>query len=95
MGSSDSRSVSNEQVSSDSGSVSNKQPCSDSRSVTNDHEAATLSTWVSVPYVRGMGEAIGKTLRSLGMAVTHRALPWKWTLCAGLRDLIPKKLRKG
>ena len=89
--SSDSGSVSNNQTSSDAGSVSN-EVCSDSGSVTNHHEVATVSTWVSVPYVRGMSEAIVKTLRPLGIGVAHRASPWKWTLCAGL---IPEKSRKG
>ena len=93
--SSDSGSMSNDQTSSDAGSVSNEGVCSDSGSVTSHHEVATVSTWVSVPYVRGMSEAIGKTLRPLGIGVAHRASPWKWTLCAGLKGSIPEKSRKG
>ena len=88
-------SVSNEQTFSDAGSVSSEQASSDSGSVTNHREVATVSTWVSLPYVRGMSEAIGKTLRPLGIAVAHRASPWKRTLCAGLKDSIPEKSRKG
>ena len=93
--SSDSGSVSNGQTFSDAGSVSNEEVCSNSGSVTSHREVATVSTWVSVPYVRGMSEAIGKTLRPLGIGVAHRASPWKWTLCAGLKDSIPEKSRKG
>ena len=93
--SSDSGSVSNDQTFSDAGSVSNEEVCSNSWSVTSHREVATVSTWVSVPYVRGMSEAIGKTLRPLGIGVAHRASPWKWTLCAGLKDSIPEKSRKG
>ena len=63
--------------------------------MTNDREAATVSTWLSVPYVRGMSEAIRKNLRPLGIVVAHRASPWKWTLCAGLKDSIPEKSGKG
>ena len=93
--SSDSGSVSSDQTSSDAVSVSNEEMCSDSGSVTSHHEVATVSTWVSLPYVRGKSEAIGKTLRPLGIGVAHRASPWKWTLCAGLKDSIPEKSRKG
>ena len=93
--SSDSGSVSNDQTSSDAGSVSNEEVCSNSGSVTSHRDVATVSTWVSVPYVRGMSEAIGKTLPPLGIGVAHRASPWKWTLCAGLKDSIPEKSRKG
>ena len=75
--------------------VSNEEVCSNSGSVTSHREVVTVSTWVSVPYVRGMSEAIGKTLRPLGIGVAHRASPWKWTLCAGLKDSIPEKSRKG
>ena len=35
------------------------------------------------------------TLGPLGVGLAHRALPWKWTLCAGLKDSIPEKSRKG
>ena len=65
--SSDSGSVSGEQTSSDSGSVSNGRACSNSGAVTNHCEVATVSTWVPVPYVCGTSEAIGKTLRQLGV----------------------------
>ena len=92
--SSDSGSVSSEQTSSDSGSVSHGRACSNSGAVTNHREVATVSTWVSVPYVCEMSETIGKTLRPLGIGDAYRGSLWKWTLCAQLKDSIPEKSRK-
>ena len=70
-----------------------KQPAASSESEFNKTTAEL--TWVSLPYIRGMSEAIGSVLRPLGIGVAHRASPWKWAMCNGLKDSIPEKLRKG
>ena len=51
--------------------------------------------WVSVPYVKGMSEAMSNVLRPLGIRVAHRASPWKWTVCSGIKDRTPQCERKG
>ena len=63
---------------------------------TNVHTTSIAKlTWVSVPYIRGMSGAIGSGLRPLGIEVAHRGSPWKWSMCNGLKDFIPERLRKG
>ena len=69
-----------------------KQPAASSESEFNMTTAKL--TWVSVPYIRGMSEAIGSVLWLLGIGVAHRASPWKWTMCNGLKDLIPRSSEK-
>ena len=51
--------------------------------------------YVSIPYVRGMSEAIPNILRPLGLTVAHRSSPWKWALCEGIKDQIPDHLKRG
>ena len=35
-------------------------------------------TWISVPYISGTSEAIGRALRPLGISFAHRSESWKW-----------------
>ena len=51
--------------------------------------------WVGIPYVQGMSEAIATVLRPLGIRVAHRALQWKWSVCAGIKDVVPPSKRSG
>ena len=51
--------------------------------------------WISVPYIKGMSEAISNVLRPLGRRVAHRASPWKWTVCSGIKDRTPQCKQKG
>ena len=48
-----------------------------------------------MPCVKGMSEAISNVLRPLGIRVAHRASPWKWTVCSGIKDRTPQCERKG
>ena len=59
------------------------------------HTRPANSNWVSVPYMRGMSEAIANVLRPLDLRVAHRAAQWKWTLCSGIKDKVPEHLQKG
>ena len=58
-------------------------------------EERSVDSYVSVPYVRGMSEAIANILRPLGIKVAHHSSSWKWKICAGIKDRIPDSLRKG
>ena len=51
--------------------------------------------WISIPYLKGMSEAISNILRPLNIQVAHCASPWKWTVCSGIKDKIPQCEQKG
>ena len=57
--------------------------------------ACELDKWVSIPYVKGISEAIAKILRPVGLKVAHSAAPWKWEVCMGIKDNIPEVEKKG
>ena len=63
--------------------------------VTRVKEERAINSWVSIPYVRGISESIANILRPLGIRTAHRALPWKWSLCRGIKDNVPPALQKG
>ena len=58
-------------------------------------EKPTERRWLSVPFTQGLSESIARILRPLGIDVAHRAAPWKWRVCSGIKDKIPTSKRKG
>ena len=51
--------------------------------------------WISVPYVQGMSEATAMVLHPLGIRIAHCASRWKWSVCPGIKDVIPSDKKNG
>ena len=70
-----------------------ERPCSIGTDKT--HAQPANNGWVSIPYVRGLSEAMANIWRPLGLWVAHRAAQCKWTLCSFIKDRVPEHQKKG
>ena len=60
-----------------------------------DEENGRPTSWLTIPYVRGLSEPVARLLRLFAIKVAHKAEPWKWQLCKRIKDPLPVHKRKG